>query len=106
FESKCISAFISKRRLIFVRIYDLTVLIEIFRAHMQRLVNVGDIMSKQNERYGLGNPPLILFGHSSLQDLDTEWNHMDYVPFAAAGVPVAVSPRRDDGHVGVMEPMM
>src|SRR5437016_9909420 len=63
-------------------------------------------MRKQNKCYGLGNLSLILFRHSSLQNLDAERNHMDYVPFAAAGVSVAVSLRRHDGNVGVMEPMM
>src|SRR5437667_12786523 len=73
---------------------------------MQWLVNVGKVMRKQNKCYGLGNLTLILFRHSSLQNLDAERNHMDYVPFAAAGVSVAVSLRRHDGNVGVMEPMM
>ena len=63
-------------------------------------------MRKQNKCYGLGNPSLILFRHSSLQNLDAERNHMHYVPFAAAGVSVAVSLRRHDGNVGVVEPMM
>src|SRR5438093_12884167 len=73
---------------------------------MQGLMNVGDVMSKQNKCYGFGNSPFILFGHSSLQNLDAEWNHMDDVPFAATSVPVAVSLRRHDGNVGVVEPMM
>ena len=65
-----------------------------------------NVMRKQNKCYGLGNPSLILFRHSSLQNLDAERNHMHYVPFAAAGVSVAVSLRRHDGNVGVVEPMM
>src|SRR5437667_10458211 len=73
---------------------------------MQWLVNVGNVMRKQNKCYGLGNLSLILFRHSSLQNLDAERNHMDDVPFAAAGVSVAVSLRRHDGYVGVMEPML
>jgi hypothetical protein len=81
-------------------------LVEIFSAYMQWLVNVGNIMRNQNKCYGLGNFSLILFRHSSLQNLDAEWNHMDYVPLAAPGVPVAVSLRRHDGNVGVVEPMM
>ena len=35
FKCKRISAFVSKRRLIFIRIYDSALLIEIFRAYMQ-----------------------------------------------------------------------
>src|SRR4029077_19113785 len=106
FESKRISAFVSKRRLIFVRIYDSALLIEIFRAYMQWLVNIGDVMRKQNKCYGLGYFSLILFRHSSLQNLYAELNHMDDVPFAATSVPLAVPLRRDDRNVGVVEPMM
>src|SRR5882724_3397028 len=73
---------------------------------MKGLMNIGDVMRKQNKSYGLGYFSLILFRHSSLQYLDAEWNHMDDVPFAAAGMPVVVSLRRYDGNVGVVEPMM
>ena len=106
FKGKLISAFISKGGLIFVRIYDSALLIEIFRAYMQWLVNIGDVMRKQNKCYRLGNFSLILFRHSSLQNLDAEWDHMDDVPSASPSVSVAVPLRRHDGNVGVVEPMM
>jgi len=51
---------------IFLRIYDSTTLIKIFPRHMQRLMNVADIMRKQDKRHGLANLSLILFRHSSL----------------------------------------
>src|SRR5947207_15842239 len=73
---------------------------------MQWLMNVSNVMRKQNKCYGLGNPSLILSRHSALQNLDAEWNHMDDVPFAATSEPVAVSLRRHDGNVSVVEPMM
>src|SRR4030095_12667641 len=69
-------------------------------------INISYIMSKENKCYRLGNPPLILFRYSPLYDLNAEWNHVDYVPFAATSMAVAVSLRWHDGNVGVMEPMM
>ena len=81
-------------------------MIEIFRPYMQRLMNVGNVMSQQNKCYGLCNSALIMFRHSALQDLDAKWNHVNYIPFAAAGGTVPVPLGRHDWNVCIVEPMM
>src|SRR5215470_2690581 len=55
FECKCVSAFVSQRRFVFVWIYASAVLIEVCRAYLKRLMNVADIMSQQNKRDRLGD---------------------------------------------------
>jgi hypothetical protein len=106
FECKRVSAFVSKRRSVFIRIYDPALLIEVFGGYVKRLMDVTDVMSKQDKRDWLGDSSFVLFRHLSLQNLNAERNHMDDVPFAATDGALAVSLRRLDRNVGVMEPMM
>src|SRR5436189_5878848 len=106
FQRKRISAFVGQGRLVLVRIGDSTLRIEILRAHMQGLVNVGDVMGEKNEGNGLGDLAFVLFWSSSSQDFHAVRDHMHDVPFATASCAVAVVLLRHDWHIGVMKPMM
>ena len=73
---------------------------------MQGLVNIGHIMSQQNNGDWLGDLPFILFRDSSLQDLNAVRNHMDDVPSAATGLAFGIFLHPYDGDVCVVKPMM
>src|SRR5215831_20352458 len=73
---------------------------------MQWLMNIRDVMRQENKRNGLSNLALVLFGHSPLQHVDAERNHVHDVPFAATDGAVAIPLRRQHRDISVMKPVM
>ena len=80
--------------------------IEIGRTDVQRLMNVSDVVSKENDRNRLRDLALVLFGNSPLQHIDAERNHVHDVPFAPTCVSVTISLRRHHWDISVVKPVV
>src|SRR6187401_3455475 len=73
---------------------------------MQRLMNISDVMGQENDRNSLRDLSLVLFGNSTLQDIDAERNHVHDIPFAPTCRSVTISLRGHHWHIGVVKPMV
>src|SRR5262245_13335316 len=69
-------------------------------------MNIRDVMRQENKRTRLGKLALILLGHSPLQHVDTERNHVHDVPFVATDGAVAVPLRGHYWDISVMKPVV
>src|SRR5262245_11064526 len=106
FQCKSISAFISQRRCVFDGISHAALFVKVSGPDMQRLMNICDVMGKENDRNGLCDLSLVLVGDSPLQDIDAERNHVHNVPFAATNGALAVSLRGHHRDIGIVKPMV
>ncbi len=80
-----VASLIFERGLAQIRIHFVSALIKILRAHMQRLVDIADIMGQQNDRDGLRDLARILF-----RDLPSE--NRDAVRTSCGRCPIGCVP--------------
>src|SRR5215813_6296312 len=69
-------------------------------------MNIREVMRQENERNSLRDLAIVLFGHSPLQDIDAERNHVHNVPFTPTGVSVTISLRRHHRDISVVKPVV
>ena len=100
-----VASFIFDAGLAFVRI-DGVCVIEILRADVQGLMDVADIVGKQNHGDGFRDLARVIFPDFAAEDTHAIGDHVHDVPLAAPGFAFRIFVRIQDRHVGVMEPMM
>src|SRR4051812_528413 len=83
FNRERVAAFILQSCFVLIGINYVAGLIEIFGADMQRLMNVADIVGKQNYRHGLRDFAIVLFGNTATQYIDAVTDHMHDVPLGS-----------------------
>ena len=79
---------IFERGLAQIRIHFVSALVKILRAHMQRLVDIADIVGQQNDRDGLRDLPRILLGDFPSEDRHAVGDHVDDVPLVRPVLPL------------------
>ena len=105
-QTQGVSTFVSQAGDATVGIDWFTSFIEVFRADMQRLMNIADTMRQQDHRNRFGNFARVVLGNFTAQNADAVRNRMHNIPVAAAGFAISIFLGIKHRHIGVMHPMM
>src|SRR2546425_12647345 len=80
--------------------------VEIFSAHMERLVNVPDIVRQEDDGYGFSYLTVVGLRFFTLQNLNAERNHVNNIKLRPSYFSGSVLFIAEDGHVRIMKEMM
>src|SRR5438045_353469 len=105
-QTQSVPTFVTQAGSVTVGIDWFSCVVEIFGAHMKRLMNVPEIMGQQNYRNRFRNLARIIRGNFTAQNGNAVRNCMHDIPVATSGFAIAIFLDIKHRHVGVMHPMM
>src|SRR5437763_1935122 len=101
-----IPTLVFERALVLIGIARLAAIIEIFRADMQRLMNVAREVREQDDSDGLRHLPLVLLRRVAFENGDAVAHRMNDVPLTAPSLTVRIFLWAENRDVGVVKPVM
>ena len=104
-QGELVPSLIRESRVVGGRLKGIPIRVEIFSPHVERLVDVPQIMGQEDDRDRLGDSAIVGLGLLAFQDANTKRDHMDDVEVRPPHLPVGVllvSEHRDVRIVKIM----